>query len=104
MRTYEFTLFLSGVSELMPELSNALYQAAGGDIELEMPDRIVHLRCQRQAATPHDAILSMITDVEGAGVGVRVGRVAFEPASTVTDINAALWESGTSSLIMLDAL
>ncbi|MEX0701542.1 MAG: hypothetical protein WD069_05540 [Planctomycetales bacterium] len=34
MKTHEFTLILSGVAKITPELADALYTATGGDIEL----------------------------------------------------------------------
>jgi len=85
-----FTLILSGVSEITPELADALYGATGGDIELNMRDGVAFLEFDRTAASLRDAITSAITQVEGAGVGVRVVRVESEDANTIAKINADL--------------
>ncbi len=97
MKTCEFTLVLSGVAELTPALSDALYEATGGDIELNRRDGIVYLECGRKARSLREAILSMIRDVENAGVGARVLRVESEAANTITKINADLLSATSSS-------
>ena len=90
MKTYEFTLILSGVSELTPELANSLYEATGGDIELNMCNGITYMECTRKAKSLRDAILEVIAEVEGSNVGVRVLRVESEAANTIAKINADL--------------
>jgi hypothetical protein len=85
-----FTLILSGISEITSELADALYGATGGDIEFNMRDGVAFLEFDRTAASLHDAITSAITQVEGAGVGVRVVRVESEDANTIAKINADL--------------
>ncbi len=85
-----FTLILAGVSEITPELADALYGATGGDIEFNMRDGVAFLEFDRTAAVLHDAITSAITQVEGAGVGVRVVRVESDDANTIAKINADL--------------
>lgn len=88
MNDYQFTLILSGVSEITPELANALYEATGGDIEFNMREGVAFLEFDRTAASLHDAITSSITQVESAGVGVRVVRVESDNANTIAKINA----------------
>lgn len=87
---HEFTFILSGVSEITPDLADALYEATGGDIEFNMRDGIAFLECRREADTLQEAIRSMIAEVEGAGVGVRVVRVESEVANTIAKVNADL--------------
>ena len=72
---HRFTFILSGVSEITPELADAIYGATRGDIEFNMRDGVAFLEFDRSAASLHDAITSAITQVAGAGVGVRVVRV-----------------------------
>jgi len=43
MQEHQFTLILSGVSELTSELADALYTATDGDIELSMRQGISSL-------------------------------------------------------------
>jgi len=83
-------MILAGVSEITPELADALYEATGGDIELNMRDGVAFLEFHRTATSLHDAITSAIGEVEGAGVGVRVVRVESDAANTVAKINADL--------------
>jgi hypothetical protein len=90
VHSHEFTLVLSGVSELTPELADALYEATGGDIECNMRDAVVFLEFDRAASTLHDAINSAIRDVERAHDGIRVVRVESDAANTIAKINAAL--------------
>jgi hypothetical protein len=87
---HEFTLILSGVSEITSELGDALYGATGGDIELNMRDGVDFLEFNRTATSLRDAVTSAIAQVEGAGVGVRVVRVESEDANTIAKINADL--------------
>jgi hypothetical protein len=90
MKTYSFTLVLAGVAELTPELADALYTAAQGDIELNLRDGVVFLEFERAAATLRSAITKAIGEVEGANVGVRVVRVESEAANVIAKINADL--------------
>src|SRR4051812_6365836 len=43
MKTHRFTLVLAGVSEITPELADALYEATDGDIEFNMRNGIAYL-------------------------------------------------------------
>lgn len=90
MASHSFTLVLAGLSDLTPELGDALYEATGGDIELNMRDGVAFLVFEREATTLQEAIASAIDEVEGAGVGVRVVRAETEAANTVAKINAGL--------------
>lgn len=90
MKDHEFTLVLSGVAEITAELADALYEATGGDIEFNMRDGVAFLEFHRTGGALHDAVSSAITQVEGAGTGVRVVRVESEDANTIAKINADL--------------
>jgi hypothetical protein len=86
----QFNLILSGVAEITPEMADALFQATGGDIEFNMRDGVAFLEFDRTAISLRDAVTSAITQVEEAGVGVRVVRVESEDANTIAKINADL--------------
>jgi len=90
MQEHQFTLILSGVSELTSELADALYTATDGDIELSMRQGIVRLDVERAAPSLQEAIRSAIEDVEGADLGVRVLRVESDTANTIARLNAGL--------------
>lgn len=90
MTGFCFTFILSGIAEITPELSDALFQATGGDIEFNMRDGVAYLEFEREAASLRAAIDSAIAEVDGAGVGVRVVRVESDDANTIAKINAEL--------------
>lgn len=90
MKTHTFTLILSGVAEITPELADALYEATQGDIELNLRDGVAFVEFERKAATLREAILSAIREVEQAPVGVRVVLVESETANVIAKINADL--------------
>jgi len=90
MTTHRFTLVLSGVTDITPEMADAFYEATGGDIEFNMRDGVAFLEFDRSGPSLHDAVTSAIDQVEGAGAGVRVVRVESESANTIAKINAEL--------------
>ena len=90
MNNHRFTLILSGVSEITPELADTLYAATGGDIEFNMRDGVAFLEFDRASSSLCDAVTSAISRVEGTRVGVRVVRVESQDANTIAKINADL--------------
>ena len=90
MKSHKFTLIVSGLSDLDPDIANALYEATGGDIEFNMRDGVAFLDFNRKAKNLQEAVTSAILDVEGAKAGVRVIRVESEAANTIAKINADL--------------
>lgn len=90
MKTHKFTLILSGVAEITPELANGLYAATQGDIEFNMRNGVAFLEFERSAPTLRDAITAAIHEVEAADLGVRVVRVESEAANVIAKINADL--------------
>ncbi|NOZ38635.1 MAG: hypothetical protein GXP24_00230 [Planctomycetes bacterium] len=97
MKNFQFTLILSGVAEITPELANSLYEATGGDIELNSCNNVAFLEFDRQADSLEDGVHSAIAQVEGADVGVRVVRVESATANTIAKINADLLGIGSGS-------
>jgi hypothetical protein len=90
MKTHTFTLILSGIATLTPELADALYAATQGDIELNLRDGVAFVDFQRKAKTLREAITSAIREVDQAVAGVRVVRVESEAANVIAKINADL--------------
>lgn len=88
MKTHRFTLVLSGVAEITPELADALYKATSGDIELNQRNGVVFVEFERAAASLRVAVTSAIGEVEGASV--RVVHVESEAANVIAKINAEL--------------
>ncbi|NUQ64755.1 MAG: hypothetical protein HUU20_20015 [Pirellulales bacterium] len=95
MSNHRFTLILSGISEITPELADTLFEATGGDIEWNMSDRVVFLEFDREADSLFDTVRSAISQAESAGV--RVVRVESEAANTIAKINAELLGVGSGS-------
>ena len=96
MNNHRFTLVLAGVAEITPELADTLYSATGGDIEFNRRDDVAYIEFDRAADTLKDAVCLAITQVEGAGIGVRVVRVESLAANTIAKINAELLGVGES--------
>jgi hypothetical protein len=90
VKSYTFTLIISGVLEITPELAEALHSATKGDIELNQRDEIIDLEFNRKASSLFAAVRDAIREVEGANVGVRVVRVESEAANVIAKINADL--------------
>ena len=90
MKNYTFTLIISDVAEITPELADALYSATKGDIELNMRDGVVFLEFERKAPTLREAVTGAIREIEGANLGVSVMRVESETANVIAKINADL--------------
>ncbi len=90
MKTHTFTLILSGVAEITPELADALYEATQGDVELNLRDGVAFLELERTAPTLREAVATAIREVERRRVGVRVVRVESEAANVIAKINADL--------------
>lgn len=96
MKTHTFTLILSGIAELTPELADALYEATQGDLELSLSDGVAAAEFDREAPSLREAITSAIRAIEDAAVGVRVVRVESETANVIAKINADLLTVGSS--------
>jgi len=70
MDKHVFTLVLSGVPELTPDLADQLYEATDGNIELNMRDGIAYVELVREAPSLQEAVDSALARVEGAGFAV----------------------------------
>jgi hypothetical protein len=66
MKTDAFNLVLAGVSEITPELADALFDAVDGEIEFEVRNGVATLAVQRRPKSLRDAILATIREVEAA--------------------------------------
>ena len=90
MKTFQFSLVLSGVAELTPEFADALYAATRGDVELNLRNGIAYLEFERAAPTLQQAITTAIHQVEAAEIGVCVVRVESDGHNVIAKINADL--------------
>jgi hypothetical protein len=72
---YDFTLALTGISELNQKIEDALYEAGCDDATLSVRSGRVFVTFSRNADSLKDAILSAIHDVRKANIGAEVLRV-----------------------------
>ena len=86
MKTYTFSLVLSGLSNLTEQIEDRFFQAGCDDALLYFRDGVPYLDFDREAESPREAILSAIHDVENAGVGARVIRVEPDELVTASEI------------------
>src|SRR4029079_9205825 len=75
MTEYDFTLALTGITELTREIEDALFEAGCDDATLSLRCGRIYATFSREADSLKDAILSAINDVRNAGIGADVLRV-----------------------------
>ena len=76
MTKYEFTIFLSGLTEITEGAANALYEAGCDDASPASRDGQVWSTFHREAPSLEDALRSAIRDVNRAGYQVK--RIEFD--------------------------
>lgn len=75
-RVHDFTVTLSGISELTAEVADRLYEAGCDDASPYSEGPTVHLTFHREAESIGDAVGSAMKDVGRAGY--RVAHVEIE--------------------------
>ncbi len=83
---HDFTLVLTGVTELTPEVADALLAAGCDDGTLSMRSGRPFITFSRRAASIKDAILTSIENVRNASIGADVLRVDYCNLVTQADI------------------
>jgi hypothetical protein len=83
---FEFTLILSGVRELTPEVLDAFYEAGCDDALIGMRDGVAYAEFCREADSFRQAVLSAIKNVEAASVGARVEHVEPDDLVSMSEI------------------
>lgn len=74
-REHDFSLVLSGITELTRKVEDALFEAGCDDATLSVRSGRVYLTFSRPAETLLNAILSAIEDLREADIGADVLRV-----------------------------
>ena len=74
-KEHDFTLVLTGIADLTPEVQNALFDAGCDDATLSMRYGRPFLTFSRTAGSLKSAIVSAINDVKKARVGLDVVRI-----------------------------
>ncbi|MBI2803945.1 MAG: hypothetical protein HYX68_03065 [Planctomycetes bacterium] len=89
MDEYQFTLILTGIKDLTPDVTDALYEAGFDDALVGMSAGVPYIDVNhRQAESLEKAVRESIRDV--AKAGFHVIRVESETANAITRINAEL--------------
>ena len=89
MDAYQFTLILTGIKDLTPDVTDTLYEAGFDDALIGMAAGVPYIDVNhRQAESLEKAVREAIRDVEKAGFSVV--RVESETANASTRINADL--------------
>jgi hypothetical protein len=89
MASYQFTLILTGIKDLTPDVTDALYEAGFDDALVGMAGRVPYIDVNhRRADSLEKAVREAIRDVEKAGY--HVVRVESDAANAITRINADL--------------
>lgn len=91
MKTHEFTVILTGISEVTEAAANALYEAGCDDGTFASRDGVAFAMFDREASSLLDAIQSATADIRKAGFGVF--RVETDETAVVAKFNAALMDN-----------
>lgn len=83
---YDFTLVLSGVDALSPDVMDALFEAGCDDATPSLRSGTVSLTFSRLATDFKEAVLGAIRDVKRAGIGAEVLRVDISNLVTLAEI------------------
>ncbi len=83
---YDFTLVLTGITELAPEAEDALFEAGCDDATISVHSGRVFLTFSRVAPSLKEAVLSAIRNVKKANIGADVLRVDICNLVTQADI------------------
>lgn len=77
---FEFTLILSGPTDITSEVENGLFESGCDDATLSLQNGVLKLTFTRSADSLKEAILSATQDVQKAGiavVGLEVGGQTY---------------------------
>jgi hypothetical protein len=87
--SYQFTLILTGIKDLTPDVTDALYEAGFDDALVGVSAGVPYIDVNhRRAESLENAVREAIRDVEKAGF--HVVRVESDAANAITRINADL--------------
>jgi hypothetical protein len=87
--SHQFTLILTGIKDLTPDVTDALYEAGFDDALIGIAAGVPYIDVNhRRAGSFQEAVREAIRDVEKAGFGVV--RVESDAVNVITRINAEL--------------
>lgn len=91
MKTYEFTLVLSGIAAVTEEAANALYEAGCDDGTFCARNGLAYVHFDREAASLGEALQSAVANVRAAGF--NVARIESDDFTTISRFNQQLARS-----------
>ena len=94
---YDFTLVLSGISDVTDEAADSLYDSGCDDATISVRGGRVYMTFSRRAASMKDAVLSAISNVAKAGIAADVLRI--DVCNLVTQAEIARRSSRSRQLI-----
>jgi hypothetical protein len=74
-KQYQFTLVLSGFSEITSDLEDALYEAGCDDMLINSRNGVIYLEVDRESANFEEAVLSAIHNVFNAKINVKISSI-----------------------------
>jgi hypothetical protein len=86
VREHDFTLILTGITELNQAAMDPLFEAGCDDALIGMKGGRAYAAFTREAPTLKDAILSAIRDIQRAGIGAGVLRIDSNTLVTQAEI------------------
>ena len=98
-KSHAFTLILSGATEPTEQIENALFDAHCDDSLLGSRDGVLFLEFDREADSLREAVLSAITAIEGADVGLRVERAEAEDDESSQTLQKSIGDSHSCGIL-----
>jgi hypothetical protein len=86
MKTYNFTLVLSGKNEPSEDLENIIFSRECDDATLSFRNCIPYLDFDREANSFTSAVISAIQQVEESNSGLKVERIEPDDLVTIAEI------------------
>jgi hypothetical protein len=74
-KTFSFSLYFQGATELTPDLEDALFEAGCSDALVGIQNGMLFLDFDRESSSYEEALKSAIADVNRAGLGLRLVNV-----------------------------
>ncbi len=90
MKSYEFSLILTGVDEETEGLEDAIFEAGCDDCLINFRDGTVYLDFDRTAKSFENAVLSAITALESASLPIKVSSVSPDSLVSASEIGKRL--------------
>lgn len=96
-REWSFTLMLEGPDDVMSDtIADAIFEACNSDVDIGVTNGTATAEVTRSAPTFQEAVLAVITDIEGAEAGLTVTEIEpddFVGLDQIADRTSRSYES-----------